>query len=314
MMPEALGLGLVQINPQSGAGWRAGEIQDVTRAAEDAGFEAAFCAEVNNDAIASAALMGLATTSLKVGTWVAHIYLRLPYLCAKSAALAADATGGRFILGLGVSHEPVNRALGIEMPDPSSALHNYATEVASWLRGNGPATHLPQQPSPYQVPIYLAALTSQNVELAGEIADGVMPLWWSADRVARSRGWIARGRAKSDGRGKLDLALGLPTYIGEDIDALRTAARANLGFFTTLPFFQRLLRASGFVEEADHAEQGAGNRALSDRLLDAICLIGPAGRCRDRLAEYRAAGLDLPILWPGLGVDTAREMIAAFRQ
>jgi len=64
------------------------------------------------------------------------------------------------------------------------------------------------------------------------------------------------------------------------------------------------------------AEQGAGGDALSDRVLDAICLIGPVGQCRDRLAQYREAGLDLPILWPGvmLGVDGAREVIAAFRQ
>ena len=313
-MPEGLGLGLVQIDPQRGASWRAGEIQDVARAAEDAGFEAAFCAEVNNDAIASAQLMGLATSRLKVGTWIAHIHLRLPYLCAKAAGLAADATGGRFILGLGVSHQPVNRALGIDMPNPSMALRDYATEVASWLRSEGPATHLPQQPSPYRVPIYLAALTSQNVELAGEIADGVMPLWWSVDRVARSRRWIERGRAKSGGRGKLELVLGLPTYIGEDVDALRATARANLGLFTTLPFFQRLLRVSGFVEEAERAAEGAGGDALSDRVLDAICLIGPVGRCSDRLAEYRAAGLDLPILWPGLGVDAARRVITAFRR
>ena len=129
-MPERLGLGLIQIDPQRGAGWRAGEIKDVARAAEDAGFEAAFCAEVKNDAIASATLMGLATSRLKVGRWVAHIYLRLPYLCAKAAALAADATGGCFILGLGVSHQPVNRALGLDMPNPSTALRKYATEVA----------------------------------------------------------------------------------------------------------------------------------------------------------------------------------------
>jgi alkanesulfonate monooxygenase SsuD/methylene tetrahydromethanopterin reductase-like flavin-dependent oxidoreductase (luciferase family) len=313
-MPDRLGLGLIQIDPQRGAAWRAREIQDVARAAEDAGFEAAFCAEVNNDAIASAELMGLATGRLKVGTWVAHIYLRVPYLCAKAAALAADATSGRFILGLGVSHQPVNRALGIEMPNPAMALRNYATEVAGWLRGDGPATHLPQQPSLFPVPIYLAALTSQNVELASEIADGVMPLWWSVERVARSRRWIERGRAKSSGRGRLDLMLGLPTYIGDDIETLRAAARANLGLFTTLPFFQRLLRASGFAEEADRAEQGAGSDSLSDRVLDAICLIGPVSRCRERIAEYRAAGLDLPILWPGLGVDTARQVIEAFRQ
>ncbi len=313
-MPEKLGLGLVQIDPQRGAGWRAAEIQDVARAAEDAGFEAVFCAEVNNDALATAQLMGMATRRIKVGSWVADIYLRLPYICAKTAMLAADATDGRFILGLGVSHQPVNRALGIDMPDPTGALRRYAVEVAGWLRGEGPATHLPQQPSPYPVPIHLAALTSQNVELAGEIADGVMPIWWSVERLARSRRWVERGRAKSNGRGKLEMTLGLPTYIGDDIASLRAAARANLGIFTALPFFQRLMRASGFAAEAEQAEQGAGGDALSDRLLDAICLIGPVAHCRERLAQYREAGLDLPILWPGLGVDSARAVIAAFRQ
>ena len=164
-MAERLALGTIP-----GTGWRAGDIQDVARAAEDAGFEAIFCAEVNNDAIATAQLMGLATHTLKVGSWVANIYLRLPYICAKAAMLAADATGGRMILGLGVSHQPVNRALGIDMPNPTEALRSYAVEVANWIRGEGPATHLPQQPSSYPVPIYLAALTSQNVELAAEIA------------------------------------------------------------------------------------------------------------------------------------------------
>ena len=313
-MEERLGIGLIQIDPATGAGWRAGEIRDVARAAEDAGFDGIFCAEVNNDAIAAALIMGLATSRLKVGTWVAHIYLRLPYLCAKEAVAAADATGGRFILGLGVSHQPVNRALGIDMPNPSAALRDYATEVASWLRGNGPPTHLPQHSSPYPVPIYLAALTSQNVELAGEIADGVMPVWWSAERVQRSKRWIDRGRARSAGRGKLEITLGLPTYVGNDIDALRAAARANPGIFTGMPFFRRLMRASGFVEEANKAEAGVGAEALSDRLLDAICLLGPVERCRDRLAEYREAGLDLPILWPAMGVDSARQVIAAFAQ
>ena len=74
------------------------------------------------------------------------------------------------------------------------------------------------------------------------------------------------------------------------------------------------MRASGFNAEANKAEQGGGGEALSDRLLDAICLIGPPARCRDRLAEYREAGLDLPILWPGLGIENAQSVIAAFRQ
>jgi hypothetical protein len=108
------------------------------------------------------------------------------------------------------------------------------------------------------VPIDLAALTSQGVELAGEIADGVMPLWWSVERVAQNKRWVERGRAKSAGRGKLEVTLGVPPLlgtasIGDGIDALRAAARLNLGFFTALPFFQRLLRESGFTAKADKA-------------------------------------------------------------
>jgi alkanesulfonate monooxygenase SsuD/methylene tetrahydromethanopterin reductase-like flavin-dependent oxidoreductase (luciferase family) len=181
------------------------------------------------------------------------------------------------ILGLGVSHQPVNRSLGIEMPNPAQVLRGYALEVMGWLRGEGPATHLPQQLSPYPVPVYLAALTSQNVELAGEIADGVMPLWWSVERLARSKRWVERGRAKSGGRGKLEMALGLPTFIGEDLETLRAAARANLGLFTGLPFFQRLLRASGFNAEADKAERCPRRR-----------IERPSARCHLPAGPYRA--------------------------
>ena len=157
-------------------------------------------------------------------------------------------------------------------------------------------------------------MTSPTVELAGELANGVMPWMWSATRVARSKVWAARGRAKAPGRAPLDIAHGIPTFIGDDIEAMRNAARANLALFTTLPFYQRMFRASGFVEEAAKAEQGAGGGALSDRMLDAICLIGPISRCREQLAAFRDAGVDLPILAPPIGVDGARAVIRAFRR
>ncbi len=66
-MADRLGLGVIP-----GIGWRAADIQDVARGADDAGFESIFCTEVNVDAIATALLMGLATRRIKVGTWVAH--------------------------------------------------------------------------------------------------------------------------------------------------------------------------------------------------------------------------------------------------
>jgi alkanesulfonate monooxygenase SsuD/methylene tetrahydromethanopterin reductase-like flavin-dependent oxidoreductase (luciferase family) len=297
-----------------GTGWRAKEIARVAQEAEQAGFEAIFNPEVNNEGIATAQLMGSVTKTIKVGTWIASIYLRHPYACAQAAALISDATDGRMILGLGVSHQSVNAALHVDMGKPLEALRRYATEVQAWLRGAGPATHLPQSPAPVPVPVYIAALNSKAVELAGEIADGVMPFLWPASRVTKSLGWIARGRAKASGLGKCEVTLGLPTYIGDDLNAMRAVARQNLALYTTFPFYQRHFRLCGFEAEADAAERGEIDKALSDRLLDAICLMGPVTRCREQLQAFRSAGVDLPILYPAIGVEAARQAIQAFRQ
>src|SRR6266850_2815172 len=308
-MAERLGLAVIP-----GIGWRASEVQAIAREAEEAGFDAIFAAEVNNDVMATAQLMGAATRRIQVGTWIANIYVRHSYACAQGAALIADATDGRFVLGLGVSHPPVNKALGIDMGDAPGALRRYVVAVRSWLKGEGPATHLPQRPTVRPVPLYVAAVTSRTVELASELADGIMPFLWSADRVRKSKAWIDRGRAKASGLGKVDVTLGLPTFIGEDVKAMREAARANLGLYTTFPFFQRLFRASGFGPEADQMEKGGGGAALSDRLLDAVCLLGPLTRCREQLAAFRAAGTELPIILPSVDVDSTRALIKAFRR
>ena len=93
---------------------------------------------------------------------------------------------------------------------------------------------------------------------------------------------------------------------------MRELARGNLAVFTTFPFFQRLFRASGFGPEADQMEKGAGGAALSDRLLDAVCLLGPLERCREQLSAFRSAGADLPILMPSVDVNGAHALIRAF--
>jgi alkanesulfonate monooxygenase SsuD/methylene tetrahydromethanopterin reductase-like flavin-dependent oxidoreductase (luciferase family) len=190
------------------------------------------------------------------------------------------------------------------MGRPADAVATYASAVQAWLRGDGPPTHLPQRPASTRVPVYVAALTSKTVRRASEVADGIMPLFWSPERVERSKQWT--------GDRDVDVTLGLPTFIGDDKAGLYEAARANLGLYTTFPFFQHLFRVSGFDAEAEAMVQGAGGAALSERLLDSVCLIGPVERCRERLAAYRAAGVGLPILMPPIGVDGARSVIEAF--
>jgi alkanesulfonate monooxygenase SsuD/methylene tetrahydromethanopterin reductase-like flavin-dependent oxidoreductase (luciferase family) len=295
-----------------GAGWHAADIRLVAREAEQAGFEAMFSTEVNSDTMATAQVMGDATERLTVGTWVANVYLRHSYLCAKGAELIADDTGGRFVLGLGVSHRPVNDALGIDMTNAPHDVVAYARAVRDWLHGHGPATHLPQQPASHRVPIHLAALGFTAVERAAEVADGLMPTMWSPERVVKSAEYIARGRDRAPDGGRIELTLGLPTFLGEDLDGLRAAARGNLALYTGFPFFRAMWRESGFVDEADAMDRGEGASALSDALLDSFCLIGPLSRCRERLAEYRSVGVDLPILMPAIGPAAALDVVRAF--
>jgi hypothetical protein len=109
------------------------------------------------------------------------------------------------------------------------------------------------------------------------------------------------------------ITLGLPTFIGDDLAALHETARQNFGLYTTLPFFQRMFRVSGFGEEAEQMAGGLGGAALSDRPLDAVCLLGPVTRCQEQLAAFHAAGVELSILVPPIGVVGARAVIAAFR-
>src|SRR5437870_10317573 len=123
-MAERLALAVIP-----GVGWSANEVRTIAREAEEAGFDAIFAAEVNNDVMATAQLMGAATRRITVGTWIANIYLRHSYACAQGAALVADATGGRFVLALGVTHPPVNKALGIDMHASPAALRRHATSA-----------------------------------------------------------------------------------------------------------------------------------------------------------------------------------------
>ena len=147
------------------------------------------------------------------------------------------------------------------------------------------------------------------MELAGEVADGVMPYLWSIARVVAAKAWIARGRARSPGRAPIELSLGLPVYVGEDMVAVRELARQNLAFYATLPYYQRLLRLQGFAAEATRAEAarllatGGGSRTVgvlygADRFASFMALfvlIGGAAlvrarrdRSRDLCARFRA--------------------------
>lgn len=276
------------------------EMQELAREAESAGIEAVFSPEFMNDALANCHIMAQATAKVKVGTWIANIYLRHPALCAQTA-VAIDATSkGRLLLGLGVSHRPLVEGIYKEKMDkPREFLRAYITTVHDIAAGKGyPGAPVQPRAATHKVPIYVGALALGTVELCGEMADGVMLYLCPVSRMPRVMAALEKGAAKT-GRSpaSVDITTGIPSCISDDLNVARAAAKNNLAFYGGLPFYNKLFHSSGFVAEAEALAKGNAN-GVSDRMAEAVSLIGPPARCREQLAAFREAGVQLPIIVP----------------
>ena len=107
--------------------------------AEDAGFEGIFSPEVPPySALANAQVFAEATSKIRVGTWITNIYMRHAVVATAEALTIQEISGGRMILGLGVSHKPVNDRYGIDMGDPLEVMRNYVSAVNSFSDGSSP--------------------------------------------------------------------------------------------------------------------------------------------------------------------------------
>lgn len=276
------------------------ELQELTREAESAGIEAVFSPEFMNDALANCMVMAQATTKIKVGTWIANIYLRHPALCAQTAVAIDDTSKGRLILGLGVSHRPIVENVYKEKMDrPREFLREYMTTVRDITTGKGvPGAPIQPRAATYKVPIYVGALALGTVELCGEMADGVMLYLCPKNRLPRVQAAIEKGAAKA-GRpaSAVDITTGLPTCISDDLNAVRETAKRNLAFYGGMPFYNKLFQSSGFVQEAEALAKGNA-QGVSERMAEELSLIGPPARCREQLAAFRQAGIQLPIIVP----------------
>lgn len=278
--------------------------------AEEAGYDCLMVPEANagNDAMLCSHMLASATSRVRIATNVANIYLRDPSLCAVSAATIQQASGGRFILGIGPSHRPVLGAMGIEMGNAREHLRNYTMALRKTFGGElakNLGVHFPHSGEP--VPIYFGALTLETARMAAELADGLLLVHCTAQRLSKVVQTV-REAARHFGRRPdvVAVATSVQTYIHEDLKLAKDAARAGLALYLGLPYYNRLLRNSGFaaeaeagaaaIEKGDHAALAA---AASDRLIDAVTLCGPASRCRERLAAMAQSGVDMIGIMPG---------------
>jgi alkanesulfonate monooxygenase SsuD/methylene tetrahydromethanopterin reductase-like flavin-dependent oxidoreductase (luciferase family) len=163
------------------------------------------------------------------------------------------------------------------------------------------------QPLRPQIPIYVAALFPTMLEIAGELADGVLLTWPTPRTIARAVQHVAigarrAGRAATD----VDVASLIPCAVAKTAAAARDALRPAVGLYAGFfPRYNRLLAEAGFadavraIKEAfDRGGRDAAATKVPDDLIDAVALAGTPETCRERIQEYRRAGLALPIISP----------------
>jgi alkanesulfonate monooxygenase SsuD/methylene tetrahydromethanopterin reductase-like flavin-dependent oxidoreductase (luciferase family) len=277
--------------------------------AEDSGFDGVFVVEAgaSNDAMAMAQAIAMQTQRISVGTGIANLYLRHPLTLGAAAVAIDELSEGRFILGLGVNNASLITALGLTWRDPRLALRDTTAVLRQvFAGGTPPGARTPLRRAQHPIPIHLAGVALETAELAGEIADGLMCYLTTKRRYQQVVARMQRGahQAGREARALL-VSLLIPTFLCEDVEAARQAARCFLSFYASVPLYARMFRRSGFAADMDAVAQalaqGTPDRVpacLSDRLLDDVCLVGPVGRCQEQLAAFREAGVTYPQLAP----------------
>lgn len=270
----------------------------LAKMAEDAGVYSILSPEVPPySGLANANLMANYTSNTKVGTWISNIYLRHPVLCAGEAMTIHEFSGNRLLLGLGVSHKPVNTRLGIDMGDPIESMRNYVTSIRSYVDGSSEQINLKRKVD--QFPIFIAGLTEKTAELAGEVADGLMPYLASTAHLQKLINSAKIGREKSSLNTDFCMTAGLPSFISEDEDQAVEAAIKGLSGYARLPFYQRVLSLSGYEEIIKKIQDGENPaEVLTAELVKDVALVGSISSCKDTLNRFIDAGADMPIITP----------------
>jgi len=271
-----------------------------------------------------------ASERIRLGTGVVPIFSRTPATMAQTAATIDEFSGGRMVLGLGVSHRvTVENWHGQRITKPVSQMREYVAGVRAILQGTEPPDSelFPTKfafmgyAARAELPIYVAALSPNMIKLAGEMADGVM-LWLCCPSYIEStvipalrEGVEASGRSFDD----FDVVAAVPVALTDDPDAARAALRQDLIPYASLPFYRAMLEASGFAGELAAFDDGMGagdveraKAGLSDRMLDELAGIGGVDDVRGAVRRYQDAGATSPGIGglPGTDFDAAIEAVA----
>lgn len=298
-------------------------------AAEQLGYDSVWTSEAyGSDAVSVASWILARTTRIRVGTAIMQMPARTPTCAAMTAMTLNALSGGRFLLGIGPSGPRVVEGwYGVAYGRPMTRTREYIDIIRQIASREAPLQHAGVH---YQIPykgadstglgrpmqsilhadrqlrIYTAAVTPAGLSTAAEIADGVFPIWMDPERFDLIGPHLAAGFAKRAGgqpRADFDVAPFVPVVLGDDLDACRAPVRAHLALYIggmgprQKNFYTDYARRMGYEAEAAQIQtlylagrKDEAEAAVPDRLVDAIALVGPAARIRERLSVWKAAG------------------------
>src|SRR5437763_13289593 len=308
-------------------GAAASQVVDVARHAESLGFHSVWTAEAyGSDSVVPLAWVGAQTSKIGLGTAIMQMPARSPAMTAMTAVTLDLLSGGRALLGLGLSGPQVAEGWhGQAYGKPLAKTREYVDIVRTIMRREAPLEHHGEHYDiPYtgpgatglgkplklivhpqrQIPIYLAAIGPKNVALAAEIADGWLPVWFSPTRLD-----VYADAFEGRDLSSFDIAPTVTVVLGDDAAACQAMVKPMLALYIGgmgargRNFYNDLACRYGFEAAAkeiqdlylDGKKQEAA-AAVPLEMIDEVCLIGPKARIADRLATWKESGVGTLIL------------------
>ncbi len=283
---------------------------ELVRHAEQLGYSDAWSYETfQGDAITPVAAAATITQRMRLGTAIVPVFTRPPALIALSAAGLQQLSGGRFILGVGISTPTiVEQWMGVPYKLPITRLRETVSAIRAAFTGqkvnadgktfkiNGFRLAYAPQPAP---PIYVGAQGEQMLRIAGEIGDGVIVNYITPETFPKMRAHIDEGaRVAGHDPAGLDIACRILVAIDEDEQTVRENLRRELTAYVTVPQYNKFFRWLGYEDEARTAFEAwtAGDRrkalaSMPDSMVEAVYVFGTPEKIARRLRDYESAGI-----------------------
>ena len=315
---------------------------EMVQAAERLGFESVWAAEsYGSDVVSVLAWLAPQTKTIKLGAAIMQVPARPPAAAAMAGATIDKLSGGRFIFGFGPSGPQVSEGwYGVPYAKPWGRTREYIEVVREIVAREGPVDHqgehyqlplpggegkalkLNFHPERNRIPVFVGAIGRKSVEMAAEICDGWIPIFFSVDAFEQTwgehleAGFAKGGRQRSD----LEVSPSLSVAIDGDLEAAKSVVKAGLVLYfggmgsRKTNFYVDLAHRFGFGEVADEVQRrfqegdrGGAYEAMPDEIVEATSLVGSEEEVAERVERFRGAGIDRLIVSP-VHVDRQQQL------